>query len=945
MAAKKFKFVSPGVFLNEIDNSQIPKDEDAIGPVVIGRSLRGPGLRPVRINSFSEFVEVFGNPIPGGVGQDVWREGNGLLAPTYGAYAAQAYLRNSGPVNFVRLLGIEDADKTTNGGAGWTAGKAHGVFVGHTASAGVYNSSLAAVIYTSAADTTVKVGGYDTDDTAQLGAGDVDSNKYVTGSSANEFFIQIQPNGGTAETFQVNMSRDDDKFIRKVLNTNPTKTNSEVSLTTEHYWLGQSFETHINEQIIANKGAGGEIVVFVQALAAGSYDQKNWSHPAAPASTGWVFCQDLIPRPTNSAVYDSLSMQKLFRIEALDSGEAFQKNYKASIRDIRPASKDGSRLYGTFTVEIRRADDTDAAPVVVEKFSGCNLNPNSSDYIARKIGDVYQEWDAVERRYKTYGEYANMSSLIRVVMDADVDAGSLDPQLLPFGYLGPLIPQQLTAATAAGSFDAASSGQEWLRVDAPDPKPGESRPDKAQNVDYPQLPLRVSASDTGNTPSEAYFGVRTSRSSTSNRHDSGYGDYLLPQVSALKNSGGDIAGNDLKNSWVFTLDDIKYSPTLNGFYHLPGSRAARSSITVTGDNQASTATAGTYRNLLEHPSGSIARFTMPFTNGSDGVDIKEMDPFNDRVLASGDARSNYARASVDRAIDAVRDSEVIEMNLMSIPGIATEGVTQKVVEVCEARADALAVIDIKDAYIPAGQQAYARHSQRISAGADIIARNFEQRGINSSYGCTYFPWIKVYDEISDRQVWCPPSVAALGVMANTENVSALWFAPAGFNRGGLTEGSAGVPVIGVSEKLTSKERDILYDANINPIASFPAEGIVVFGQKTLQVTPSALDRINVRRLLIYVKKEVSRIASGLLFDPNVSTTWDRFTSQVTPFLEGVKVGFGLSDFKVVLDETTTTPDLVDRNIIYAKIFLKPAKAVEFIAVDFIVTNTGAAFED
>ena len=182
-------------------------------------------------------------------------------------------------------------------------------------------------------------------------------------------------------------------------------------------------------------------------------------------------------------------------------------------------------------------------------------------------------------------------------------------------------------------------------------------------------------------------------------------------------------------------------------------------------------------------------------------------------------------------------------------------------------------------------------------------------------------------------------------MANTEERAALWFAPAGFNRGGLTEGSAGVPVIGVSEKLTSKERDALYDANINPIASFPAEGIVVFGQKTLQVTPSALDRINVRRLLIYVKKEISRIASGLLFDPNVSPTWDRFTAQVTRFLESVKVGFGLSDFKVVLDETTTTPDLIDRNIIYAKIFLKPAKAVEFIAVDFIVTNTGAAFED
>jgi len=149
----------------------------------------------------------------------------------------------------------------------------------------------------------------------------------------------------------------------------------------------------------------------------------------------------------------------------------------------------------------------------------------------------------------------------------------------------------------------------------------------------------------------------------------------------------------------------------------------------------------------------------------------------------------------------------------------------------------------------------------------------------------------------------------------------------------------------VTEKLTSKQRDLLYEVNINPIASFPAEGIVVFGQKTLQSTRSSLDRINVRRLLIHVKKEISRISARLLFDPNVQTTWDRFTGQVGPFLESVRQRMGLMDYKVVLDDSTTTPDLIDRNIMYAKIFLKPARAIEFIALDFIITNTGASFED
>ena len=132
----------------------------------------------------------------------------------------------------------------------------------------------------------------------------------------------------------------------------------------------------------------------------------------------------------------------------------------------------------------------------------------------------------------------------------------------------------------------------------------------------------------------------------------------------------------------------------------------------------------------------------------------------------------------------------------------------------------------------------------------------------------------------------------------------------------------------VRSKLTSKERDDLYDVNINPIASLPNEGIVIFGQKTLQATPSALDRINVRRLMIFVKKEISRIASTL-FEPNVDSTWANFRSQAEPFLNNIKNQFGLDDFRVVLDETTTTPDLIDQNIIYAKIFLKPTKVVEF----------------
>jgi len=280
---------------------------------------------------------------------------------------------------------------------------------------------------------------------------------------------------------------------------------------------------------------------------------------------------------------------------------------------------------------------------------------------------------------------------------------------------------------------------------------------------------------------------------------------------------------------------------------------------------------------------------------------------------------------------------------MTVPGLTAKNLTKHLVDTCEARADAMAVIDIEDVYTP-----FTENTNSFQSNVGVVSTaisSLRARDINSSYAATYYPWVQVRDPNTSKLVWTPPSVIALGTYASSEAKSELWFAPAGFTRGGLTHGAAGLPVVNVSERLVRKDRDKLYTANINPIATFPAEGIVVFGQKTLQVTTSALDRINVRRLLIYLKKEVSRIAATILFDQNVPATWIRFLNKVEPFLGSVQSRLGLTEFKVVLDETTTTPDLVDRNILYAKIFLKPARSIEFIAIDFVITRSGASFED
>ena len=390
-------------------------------------------------------------------------------------------------------------------------------------------------------------------------------------------------------------------------------------------------------------------------------------------------------------------------------------------------------------------------------------------------------------------------------------------------------------------------------------------------------------------------------------------------------------------SFYFSLDDISSSAGNTG--------QASFNVYASGSRRAGTSMSAASSSYKGPLNAGADRFTVPLYGGFEGVDITESEPFNNNILASGTPTetTSYVFYSIKKAIDMVADPEVVDMDLISMPGLTHEGLTNHLINTAEDRGDCLAIIDIANAYTPKTES--TKTAENRGANVTSAVNAMRNRGLNSSYGACYFPWVQISDPQTAQRVWVPPSVIALGAMSFGQKSQELWFAPAGFTRGGLTEGRGGLPCVSVSERLTSKERDDLYDANINPIAQFPSEGIVIFGQKTLQVTPSALDRINVRRLMIYVKREIARMAATLLFDQNVTSTWNRFLSQVNPFLGSVKARLGLMDFKVILDTTTTTPDLIDRNIMYAKIFLKPAKAIEFIAIDFIITDSGAAFED
>jgi phage tail sheath protein FI len=201
----------------------------------------------------------------------------------------------------------------------------------------------------------------------------------------------------------------------------------------------------------------------------------------------------------------------------------------------------------------------------------------------------------------------------------------------------------------------------------------------------------------------------------------------------------------------------------------------------------------------------------------------------------------------------------------------------------------------------------------------------------------YWPWLQVVEPSTGEYVWVPSSVSIAGVYAYNDTVAEPWFAPAGINRGGLNT------VVRAEKKLSQGNRNDLYAAKVNPIATFPGQGIVVYGQKTLQLRASALDRVNVRRLLIALKSYISQIANTLVFEQNSIATRNQFVSQVNPYLTSVQQRQGLYAFKVIMNETNNGPDVIDRNELIGQIYLQPTKTAEFIYLDFNVTPTGATF--
>lgn len=291
-------------------------------------------------------------------------------------------------------------------------------------------------------------------------------------------------------------------------------------------------------------------------------------------------------------------------------------------------------------------------------------------------------------------------------------------------------------------------------------------------------------------------------------------------------------------------------------------------------------------------------------------------------IAAGDTQGLTGACYAD-AISILGNQDEYVYNIISAPGLIYEFGDHKIqldsiISTAESRGDCIAVVDVQN------------------YGATVANATGTAASLNSSYAATYWPWLQTLSA-TGKNVWIPASVVIPGVYAFTDGAAAPWFAPAGLTRGGLGD------VIQAERKLTRTQRDTLYNANVNPIATFPGSGISVFGQKTLQKKKSALDRVNVRRLLIDLKKFLGDVGKELVFEQNTIATRNSFLATVNPYLESVVQRQGLYAYRVVMDDSNNTNDTIDRNQLIGQVLIQPAKTVEFVVLDFTIQPTGATF--
>jgi phage tail sheath protein FI len=572
---------------------------------------------------------------------------------------------------------------------------------------------------------------------------------------------------------------------------------------------------------------------------------------------------------------------RLFRFITISDGNAANEQFKMSIVNIKPDAKE-------FDVLVRGFYDTDAQPVVLESFSRCTMDPTSANFIGRRIGTLD-------------GLYSSKSNYVLVELDEESDTS----EAFPAGFVGyPIRDYQSNANTS---------------------------------VVNPVMTFKTTYGAFENKR-KFYLGL-----SETLGIDSDFFDYKgQPDNLSYSEWTGLTSGfhMDMDASGV-TIDDVVLPLGTGGTYN-------PIFTFQTGD-----AEFRTDAGLIGTPYEKIfaRKFTFAPYGGFDGWDIyrtirsnSDLDIINGkngiaglaggsgqgafkyRTLPNGDLGINSDYYAYLEAINTFQNPEAVNINVFATPGIDTFNNTNLVeaaIEMVEQeRADSLYIVTTPD---------YGNGAElSVQEAVDIMDGNFD-----SNYTCTYWPWIQINDAENNVLIYVPPTRDVVRNIALTDNIAFPWFAAAGIQRGD-------VDAIKARKKLTLAERDNLYENRINPIATFTSDGIKIWGNKTLQVKESALNRINVRRLLLQARKLISAVSIRLLFEQNDSVVRNQFLGLVNPILDNIRSERGLTDFRVVL---SNSPEDIDRNQLTGQIFLKPTRALEFIQLEFVIMNTGASFSN
>ena len=570
---------------------------------------------------------------------------------------------------------------------------------------------------------------------------------------------------------------------------------------------------------------------------------------------------------------------RLFRFWTISDGNAANEQFKMSIRNIKLDTKE-------FDVVIRAYYDTDAQPTVLESFSKCSMDPTSNNYIARRIGTLD-------------GLYPSKSKYVLIEMDDTSDTS----EAFPAGFIGfPIRGYQSNSNST---------------------------------VKTPKLTYKT-AYDAFENKRKFYLGL-----SETVGIDSDFFDYKgVPQTTSPNMWTGLTNGFHMDVAATgATIDNVTITINSTGGTYSP------IFLFDTGDAQFRTETGvmGTdYEKIYSR------KFTFAPYGGFDGWDIyrtrrSNLDSFlingtlgskgltsgafSNRTLTNGDRGINSDYYAYLEAIWTFRNPEAVNINVFATPGIDNmdnSNLIEATIDMVEQdRADSLYIMTTPD----------------LDGGGDIMTAeditDYLDGMYDSNYSCTYWPWIQVNDTENNVYIFMPPTRDVVRNIALTDNIAFPWFAVAGIQRGD-------VDAIQVRKKLTLSERDTLYENRVNPIATFTTDGIKIWGNKTLQVKDSALNRINVRRLLLQARKLISAVAIRLLFEQNDNVVRNQFLALVNPILDNIRAQRGLTDFRVVL---SNDPEEIDRNQLTGQIFLKPTRALEFIQLEFVIMNTGASFDN